>query len=153
MIKVFIKNIMDSKKDLPGQWILLPAKAPNINNVLFKIGICNTYEELHEKEEYSIYDYHTDWNIKLEGNENIWSLNNLALKLEQLDKKNAYIIQAIINKYEFDEAVKIIYNDDYIIYNDNEFYNKYYDCDVIDEDIIEIIDDENNISEYIKVLR
>ena len=87
MIKIFIKNIMDSKKDLPGQWILLPAEASDINNTLFKIGISNTYEELHEKEEYSIYNYHTDWDIKLEGNENIWSLNNLAKKLEQLDKK------------------------------------------------------------------
>lgn len=91
MIKIFIKNIMN--RDLPGQWISLPAETSDINQALLKIGI-----KSNDKREYYIYNYRTDYDIiKIKGNEDIWRLNDLAIKLKKLDKKNMDIIREIIN--------------------------------------------------------
>ncbi|MDR1993167.1 MAG: antirestriction protein ArdA [Nitrososphaerota archaeon] len=79
-LRVYVANLGKyNEGELCGNWINLPTTNNEIKTFLKnQVGLNNRYEE------YSIQDYESDFNLG--GYENIYDLNLLAVKLEQMSE-------------------------------------------------------------------
>lgn len=126
MIKVYVANLEafnDGK--LIGEWIDLPCDnlEERVNKILSSEG--------YDSEEYEVQDYETELHIKIGQYENVYKINDLAERIEALDKYDLEKLEAIL-EYEYantDNLGNFIDSmDNYNLYGDihNEYDLGYY---------------------------
>lgn len=99
---------------LKGEWLTLPVSEEELNQFLTeKVGINAEYEE------WAIHDYECDY-IKISEYENIFKLNEIAEKVENLADYEKETFKALIEceTSDVEEALEILENGNFIVYND-----------------------------------
>lgn len=116
MMKIYLTNLGKyNEGELIGEWVELPVSNEELQEVFKRIGINEEYEE------YFITDYECDF-YEVGEYENLDTLNNIAERIEELDKEESKVVKALMSElgYTLDEAIEKVNGGDYRIY---------YDCD------------------------
>ena len=107
MFRIFLTNLGKyNEGDLVGEWVDLPVD-DDFESVLEDIGINDEYEE------WFITDYENDYGYEVGEYDNIFELNEIAERLEDLDEDQAQMISAIIDSgyaNDIDEAITMLDN-------------------------------------------
>lgn len=126
-INIYLCNLAKyNAGDIDGDWIDLPSS--NLHEQVQDI--------LGDDEEWIILDTECDF-LDIYEYEDIYKLNDLALKLQELDQYDKTALKSILNiEEDIDEALKILENERYILYDnvtddedmgtyllENDYYN------------------------------
>lgn len=126
-INIYLCNLAKyNAGDIDGDWIDLPSS--NLHEQVKDI--------LGDDEEWIILDTECDF-LDIYEYEDIYKLNDLALKLQELDQYDKTALKSILNiEEDIDEALKILENENYILYDnvtddedmgtyllENDYYN------------------------------
>ena len=132
--RVFITNLGKyNEGELVGKWIDLPCD--NIEDELAEIGV----ETETQYEEYFITDYENNFGYEVGEYENLWELNDLAERLQQVDDLvwlTAYMDET---GESLDEAINN--------YEDNSLW---YDGMTLKEVAEELVDETEDLSDFAK---
>lgn len=111
MFRIFLTNLGKyNEGDLVGEWVDLPVD-DDFESVLEDIGINDEYEE------WFITDYENDYGYEVGEYDDIFELNEVAEKLENLDEDQAQMVSAMIDGgYANDINDAIDRLDDIIVY-------------------------------------
>lgn len=102
MLKIFLTNLGKYNEGyLIGEWVTLPIDDEELEEVKQRIGINEHYEE------WFITDYESDIDgVDVNEYSDIEALNEIAEMLEELDKSEKEIIEAIMSEgYTINEAI------------------------------------------------
>lgn len=111
ILAVFITNLGKyNEGELVGMWLNLPATAAEIAEAKKSIGLNDRYEE------YFITDYESEKGVEVGEYSNIEALNEQAEKMAELDGYQLEILTALLDNYDFDEAMEILESGDYCYY-------------------------------------
>ena len=132
--RVFITNLGKyNEGELVGKWIDLPCD--NIEDELAEIGV----ETETQYEEYFITNYENNFGYEVGEYENLWELNDLAERLQQVDDLvwlTAYMDET---GESLDEAINN--------YEDNSLW---YDGMTLKEVAEELVDETEDLSDFAK---
>jgi hypothetical protein len=101
-IRVYVANLSKyTQCELVGDWINLPTTNNQIEAFLkSQVGLNSQFEE------YSIHDYESDFNH--DENENLYDLNVLAIKLEQMTETEKNVASAYCNANGLRDTLSIL---------------------------------------------
>lgn len=111
-IKIFLTNVGKyAEGELVGTWVNLPVD-DNFESAKKEIGINGQYEE------WFITDYEAPFEIG--EYDDIYELNELAETVQNMDENEQEVLDCLSreNGYDAKEAIEIIENGDYTIYQD-----------------------------------
>lgn len=114
MFRIFLTNLGKyNEGELVGEWVDLPVD-DDFEQAFKDIGINDQYEE------WFITDYENDYGYRVSEYENIFELNELAERLENLDDAEKMAVEAYCDGVndDLDEALECAENGDYSIYYD-----------------------------------
>lgn len=118
MLKIYLTNLGKyNEGELIGEWVELPCTEGELEAVKERIGISDEPDENgNYYEEYFITDYETDISgLKVGEYDNLEELNELAETLDNLDKYDLEIVNAMISEgYSLEDAMDK--KDDCMIY-------------------------------------
>lgn len=121
-LKVALTNLGKyNEGELVYEWVILPAETEEIFEAFEEIGV----KDGTEYEEYFISDYETKINgLEVGEYENIFKLNKLMKKIDELSKHEKEIFEAILeaNSNDIEAAFDILDSGDFQYYGDIEGY-------------------------------
>lgn len=150
MIKGFITNLGKYNEGvLMGEWITFPIDEEDLEAVLERIGINEEYEEVF------FTDWESDFDLNFGEYENIENVNDLAERLEALDKHDLEKLEAIMEAtgdsleealeemddaifypgYTLEEVAEEIVNDLYFTKDTPEILTRYFDYEAFARDL------------------
>jgi len=120
-IRGFITNLGKyNEGDLVGEWIEFPIDEDELEEVFERIGISDEPDE-----DGNIYEeyFFTDWELpdgmNLGEYESIDDVNEMAEQIDDFDDDMMRVFNVAMDEgYDFDNAVSIVENRDYIIWHD-----------------------------------
>lgn len=123
MFNIYVTNLGKYNEGvLLGEWVSLPISYDDFEKVLGRIQVSNDTNKYYDVfgcpyEEIFIADYENDFDYKVDEYENIWDLDEIAEKLENLEEYEAELMEALLDDgYEVDEALNK-FDDCRIYYN------------------------------------
>lgn len=112
-LSVYVANLAAYNSGiLRGAWITLPVPTAKIDDLLENIGCKNA--------EYAIHDYSSDdFNLKVSEYENIFKLNELVEKLDDMDENDVHKVFAYYQtrKEDLEEAIETVEQGDCTLYD------------------------------------